>query len=130
MDIFESLKTHQFNIEDHNPSLKRWGIGFPHTEETKQHIREMKTGLKQSPETIKKRVDKMLGYKQSDWQKQRARETFEMAWLVTNPQGQSFNIVNLRKFAKENNLDQGNMVKVSQGILKQHKGWKCVKIGT
>jgi len=38
------------------------------------------------------------------------------------------NIVNLRKFCKDNGLDQGNMVKVSQGILKQHKGWKCVKV--
>ena len=129
-DIFESLKTMEFNINDHNPFLKRWGIGFPHTEETKQLIREMKTGIKQTPEHIKKRVDKMTGFKQTQHQKDRARETFECAWLVTNPQGQFFNIVNLRKFSKDNGLDQGNMVKVSQGILKQHKGWKCVKIGS
>jgi hypothetical protein len=129
IELFKS--THiPFDINEHNPSLRRWGVGFPHSEETKQAIREMKTGLKQTPEHIKKRVDKMTGFKQSQHQKDRARETFEMAWLVTNPEGHSFNIVNLHKFCRENGLDQGNMVKVSQGILKQHKGWKVVKLGS
>jgi ATP-dependent 26S proteasome regulatory subunit len=129
-DIFESLKTHNFNLEDHNPSLRRYGIGFPHTEETKQHISEMKTGLKQTTAHIQKRVEKMKGFKQSKHQKDRVRETFEMSWLVTNPKGESFNIVNLRKFCSDNGLDQGNMVKVSQGKIKQNKGWKCVKISS
>ena len=124
MDIFESLKTHQFNIHDHNPSLRRWGTGFPHTEETKQYLSEMKKGSKQSAEHIKKRVDNMVGFKQSDWQKSRAAEALSSAWLVTDPKGKTMNIVNLRKFCRENNLDQGNM---SRG---KYKGWKCVKIGT
>lgn len=128
MDIFDSLKTHTFNLQDHNPSLRRYGIGFPHTEETKQHIRELKTGLKQTPEHIQKRVDKMIGFKQSQYQKDRVRETMECAWIVINSQGQAFNIVNLRSFCRDNQLDQGNMVKVSKGILKQHKGWKCFKV--
>ena len=129
-DIFESLKFIEFNIKDHNPSLRRWGIGCPHTEESKKLISDAKKGLKQTPQHIQKRVDSMTGFKQSQHQKNTARETFECAWLVTNPQGQSFNIINLRKFCRENNLNQGNMVKVSTGILKQHKGWKCVKIGS
>lgn len=70
-----------------------------------------------------------VGWSQTNYQKQRARETFECSWVVTNPKGESFNIVNLRKYCKENNLDQGNMVKVSQGLAKQHKGWTCFKIG-
>ena len=129
-DIFESLKTMKFNINDHNPSLRRWGTGIPHTEESKKLISESKKGIKQTPEHIKNRVDKVKGFKQSQHQKDRTRETFESAWLITNPQGQTFNIVNLRSFCRTNNLDQGNMVKVSQGILKQHKGWKCLKIGS
>jgi hypothetical protein len=68
-------------------------------------------------------------FKQSEYQKDRSRESLERAWLVTNPQGQSFNIVNLRQFCMKTGLDQGNMVKVSQGKLKQHKGWMCIKIG-
>lgn len=127
-DIFESLKTMPFDIKEHNPSLRRHGIGFPHTEETKQLIREMKKGHKQSKETIQKRVDKMKGFKQSQHQKDRVRETFEAAWVVIPPNNEPINIVNLRKFCIENGLDQGNMVRVSQGILKQHKGWKCFKV--
>ena len=128
-DIFESLKTMPFDIKEHNPTTKWFGFSCKHTEESKKLISESKKGVKQTPEHIQKRVDKMKGFKQSEHQKDRARETFEMSWLVTNTKGQSFNIVNLRKFCKDNGLDQGNMVKVSQGILKQHKGWKCTKVG-
>jgi ATP-dependent 26S proteasome regulatory subunit len=117
-----------FDIKEHNPSLRRHGIGFPHTEETKQIISEMKKGLKQTTEHIQKRIAKMKGFKQSQYQKDRVRETLESSWVVTPPNGIPINIVNLRKFCKENGLDQGNMVKVSQGTLKQHKGWLCVKI--
>lgn len=113
-----------FDIQDHNPSLRKWGIGFPHTEETKQHIREMKTGLKQTVEHIQKRVSKTRGFKQSQYQKDRARESLECSWLVTDPQGQQFNIVNLRKFCRDNKLDQGNL---SRG---KYKGWKALKIGS
>ena len=129
-DIFDSLKTMEFNIDEHNPSLRRWGIGIPHTEESKKLISDSKKGIKQTPEHIQKRVNNMIGFKQSQYQKDRARESLESSWLITNKQGQTFNIVNLRSFCRENNLDQGNMVKVSQGILKQHKGWKCLKIGS
>jgi hypothetical protein len=129
-DIFESLKTMEFNIDEHNPSLRRWGTGIPHTEESKKLISDSKKGIKQTPEHIQKRVDKMTGFKQTQHQKNRARESLEGSWLITNQQGKTFNIVNLRSFCRENNLDQGNMVKVSQGILKQHKGWKCLKIGS
>jgi hypothetical protein len=124
MDIFNSLKTQPFNIQDHNPSLRKYGIGFPHTEETKQQISEMKTGLKQSPEHIQKRVSKVIGFKQSEHQKTIAAETLSTEWFVTNPKGESFKIKNLRKFCRENNLDQGNLSRGS------YKGWKATKIET
>ena len=57
----------EFNINDHNPSLRRWGIGFPHTEESKKSISESKKGIKQTPEHIQKRVNKMTGFKQSQY---------------------------------------------------------------
>jgi hypothetical protein len=127
-DIFKTLKDMPFDINEHNPSLRKHGIGFPHTEETKKLLSEMKKGQKQSKEHINNRVKSTIGFKQTEYQKERARETFSCTWLVTHPNGMSMNIVNLRKFCKENGLDQGNMVKVSQGILKQHKGWTCAKI--
>jgi hypothetical protein len=90
-------------------------------------MRQSKIGKK--PREYYVKIAKMkIGFKQSDYQKQKVRETFEASWVVTPPNGQSITIINLRKFCSKNGLDQGNMVKVSQGILKQHKGWTCCKI--
>jgi len=71
-----------------------------------------------------------IGFKQPESQKIAVAKALCRRWEITTPNGEIIIINNLHKFCKENNLDQGNMVKVSQGILKQHKGWKCVKIGT
>jgi len=130
MDIFDSLKTFEFNIQDHNPDTKYRWFRVTTTEETKKRISETKMGSKQTPEHIKNRVNSTIGFKQSKHQKEVVRKLFEKEWIVTNPEGESIRITNLHKFCKENGLDQGNMVKVSQGIIKQNKGWKCVKIGT
>jgi len=127
-DIFESLRTMEFNMEQIKKSSIIRFYEKTRSEETKKAISESKMGIKQSQEHINKRVESMRGFKQSQHQKNKARETLECIWTVTTPQGQKMNIVNLRKFCKDNGLDQGNMVKVSQGILKQHKGWKCVKV--
>lgn len=69
-----------------------------------------------------------FGMKQTDHQKRIAKETMQKEWIVINPEGQQFNIVNLRQFCLEYKLDQGNMVKVSQGKLGGYKKWKCIKL--
>jgi hypothetical protein len=114
----------------------------PKSEETKEKIRQYRLGKKQSEQSKQKISEKAKerwsngvydaqelamkrrGFKQSQHQKDRARETLECAWLITSPEGITINIVNLRKFCRENNLDQGNL---SRG---KHKGWKCLKIGS
>lgn len=101
-------------------------IGNSFSLETIEKMRQSKIGKR--PREYYVEIAKMkIGFKQSNYQKQRVRETFEREWIVITPKGQSTTIINLRKFCLENGLDQGNMVKVSQGILKQHKGWKCIK---
>ena len=128
IEILEDLKNFKFTFNpDNYEKVSRWGVEF-HTEETKQLISRLKMGTKHTPEHIEKVRLSRLGSKQTDYQKQRVAETFEAAWIVTNPEGKAFNIVNLRKFCRSNGLDQGNMVKVSKGILKQHKGWNCSKV--
>lgn len=127
-DIFESLKNFKYEFDKTQPGvIQKFHIKF-HTEETKKLISEMKKGHKQSAEHVEKVRLSRIGKKQTDYQKQRAKESLECSWLLTTPEGEQINIVNLRKFCLENGLDQGNMVKVSQGIIKQNKGWKCVKI--
>ena len=114
----------------------------PKSEETKEKIRQYRLGKfqsKDSKEKISQKAKerwsngvydvemlrlKRIGFKQTQHQKDRVRESLECAWLITSPEGIVMNIVNLRKFCRENNLDQGNM---SRG---KHKGWKCIKIGS
>jgi hypothetical protein len=102
-------------------------VGNCFSTETIKKMSESKKG-KRPREYYVEIAKKNVGRKQTDYQKQRARETMESAWVVTSPNGVSMNIVNLTKFCRENNLDQGNMVKVSKGIIKKHKGWTCYKV--
>ena len=69
-----------------------------------------------------------IGFKQPQSQKDKVSNFLSKQWSIITPCGVIINITNLNKFCKDNNLDQGNMVKVSQGKLKQHKGYGCKKI--
>lgn len=129
MDIFDSLKTMKFDINDHGPTLKNWGIGLTHTEETKKNLSEIqKERWKQGKYDAEKLRLSRIGFKQPESQKKKVSEKLSSEWIIINPKGETIKIKNLTKFCKENNLDQGNMVKVSKGIIKQNKGWKCVKL--
>ena len=129
-EILESLRNFKFVFDKNDKSVVQRFYVKKHTEESKKLISEMKKGYKQSSEHIEKVRQSRIGKHQTEYQKQRAKESLECAWLLTTPEGKQINIVNLRQFCKENGLDQGNMVKVSQGIIKQNKGWKCIKIGS
>lgn len=131
MDIFDSLKTMPFDINNHNPSLKLWGIGLPHMEETKKNLSEIqKERWKQGKYDAEKLRLSRIGFKQPNSQKEKVAEKLSAEWLITNPKGETVKIKNLQKFCRENNLDQGNMIKVSKGRIKQNKGWTCSKIET
>lgn len=95
--------------------------GSHHTEETKRKISEAKRGVKLSEDHKAKIIG--WGREQPDSQKQKVAEALSMKWIVTDPDGNTFEVVNLSKFAKDHGLDQGNLVKVAQGKLKQSKGY-------
>lgn len=119
----------EFFIRDYN-THHRFGQGYNMTyggEGTKGIVRTEKTlklmsdaqkGKKKSSETLKKLHISMLGY----------GDKISSEWIITDPNGNTFKIKNLNKFCREYNLDQGNMVKVSQGKIKHCKGYKCNKI--
>jgi group I intron endonuclease len=75
------------------------------TPEEKEHLRQINLGRKQSVETVLKR---------------------SKSYIVTDPFGQKQNVINLTKFCKENNLNQGAMAAIARGKAKQHKGWSCL----
>jgi predicted GIY-YIG superfamily endonuclease len=43
--------------------------------------------------------------------------------IIKSPEGILFNISNIRKFARDNNLHQSHLGNVLRGIVKSHKGW-------
>jgi hypothetical protein len=102
-------------------------IGNTFSEETIKKMSDSKKG-KKPKEFYVEIAKKRIGSKQTEYQKNCVRKLLECEWIVTDPKGNTTNIINLRKFCLENNLDQGNMVKVSKGVLKKHKGWTCFKV--
>jgi hypothetical protein len=52
-------------------------------------------------------------------------KTHSKNWLLISPDGIKFNITNLNKFCKLNNLNQSNMNQVALGKRKHHKRWTC-----
>ena len=96
--------------------------------QTKEAIRKMamtKKGSKLTEEHKKKIGLSRLGQKQPQSQKDKVREAVSKEYIITTPQGRTFAIKNLLDFARKNNLDQGNLVKVAQHKLKTHKGFKA-----
>jgi hypothetical protein len=119
----QSIANSKPKSEETKKKMSEWQIGRKLSEE---HRDSISTSQKQRWLDGKYDVEKLrlsrIGFKQPESQKERVREALSAAWLVTNPEGQQFNIVNLTKFCRENGLDQGNL---SRG---KHKGWKASKI--
>jgi hypothetical protein len=55
-------------------------------------------------------------------------EKISKEWVVMSPNGEEFNIINLQKFCRENNLTPSNMNQVSNKLNLHHKGWQCRKV--
>ena len=63
-----------------------------------------------------------IGFKQPQSQKDGVSKKLAKNWSITSPDGNTIIINNLRKFCRENGLDQGNM------SANRCKGWKCIKL--
>jgi hypothetical protein len=96
--------------------------GKTHSEESKRKMSESRMG----------KLNPNFGKSHSDETKQKMRESkkgkLEKLWKIINPNGEEFIIFGLRQFCRKTGLDQGNMINVSRGKSKHHKGWKCVRL--
>lgn len=70
----------------------------------------------------------MLGRKQTDNQKKVVSEKLSKRWKIILPNKEEIEITNLRQYCIENKLDQGNMMAVAAGRLKQYKKYLCVRL--
>ena len=102
--------------------------GHIQTDEHKEKNRQAHLGKTRSKEAVEKTRLANLGKVQTDFQKQRAREANSKTWKVITPDGNEEIITNLRQYCLERNLNPGNMMHVSRGRQKQHKGYKVFKI--
>ena len=128
-----------------------WNKGIPQNEETKKKISlGVKKTFKENPEIMLKKSEKLkeswargdfdnrpkpttetierirqsnIGKKQTEYQKQRVRETKSKIWKVTSPDGETQIIKSLNNFCKDKKVDSGNLSKYGHS-----KGWKAERI--
>ena len=99
----------------HTPEIK---------EKARQRTKEVNTGRKLTPEHREKIRLAGIGRPQTEYQKKTVAEKLSKEYIITCAKGEIYEVKNLRKWAIEKSLDQGNLTKVAQGKLRQHKGYK------
>lgn len=156
------IEREQFYIDTLNPyyNIARIAgstLGYRHTEETKDIIRQKRSSQVFSDETRAKFRSKTvpidvrekislssIGRVASEESKEKMRksktgtrhtyDTIEkikssksMKYTVTSPIGDIIETDRLKQFCKERNLTYQIMSGVANGIYPHHKGWKCAK---
>lgn len=106
----------------HGEKVSAFRKTFKYSEESKKKMSDAKKGKPLSVEHVEKLRQTRIGKKQPDSQKQKVSEKLSKKYILTTPKGETIEVTNLRKFCRENSLDQGNMHK------NQIKGWHCQKV--
>lgn len=114
---------------------RAWNKGIPQTQEVKDKLSKSQKGrpawnkgIHRTQETRDKISKYLEGKPRIQEDKDKIAKSLSKNWVVIDPMGKEYNITNLRKFCRENNLHSGAMVEVSKGKCSQHKGWQCKKL--
>jgi hypothetical protein len=107
--------------EGFGEKIRQANLGKKHSLESIAKMSQIKKG-KYDSEYYRKIALMKKDFKQSETQKIKASQKLSAKWQLTNPDGVTFEIINLRKYCIENKLDQGNM---SRNLV---RGWSCKKI--
>lgn len=82
-----------------------------------------------SEEDKKERIDRLVksntGRKQTDYQKERARESNQKCWIITKPDGTTIPVTNLRSFCEKEGLGSNGQSNLTRG---KYKGYKAQKV--
>ena len=94
------------------------------------YLKGLKTRvIERSAESLLKQSESMKEYliehPQSEEKKRRIAATLSKKWVVVDPNGEEETVVNLKRFARAHNLDNGALAAVADGKRKHHKGWSC-----
>jgi len=111
--------------------------------ESREKMRSMKLEHGRNPETRKKMADSQIRYgnqpnvremrslKGKDFyannpeRREILAEFASKEYILTAPNGEVYEIRNLKKFCQEHNLTARTMHRVMQGLQSNHKGWAC-----
>ena len=101
------------------------GEGIRRMTPEKYYTRFTKESKRKMSASRKGKIPWNKGVPNYESQKQKISNTLSKEWIIIYPDGKEMLIRNLTKFCNENNLFQSNMIKVSQGKQKHHKGFTC-----
>lgn len=96
------------------------------TDEERKRMSETRKGRKHTLEAIQKMVDANIGKPKTLEHRQKMSAARAHIWTFRSPEDKLVEIVNLRAFCRENNLDQSAMHNIAKcnGKNKNYKGWK------
>ena len=121
-DLIKSIQS--FDYEDTPDTFKHelFEEGEPMDEKQRQSISVGRKGQPCTDSAKEKHRQARLGWIHTDLVKNKISKSMsKLSYLITTPNNKKIITNNLRQFAKKNGLDQGNLTKVAQGKLKQHK---------
>ncbi|QIN96866.1 hypothetical protein [Synechococcus phage S-N03] len=103
--------------------------GMRHSRKTKELIRRITTGVKQSQETVNKRVSKNKGQKRTEETKSKisSSSSGKVNYTFMSPSGIIYKCTTLKTFAEEHGLCRKNLCAVAKGHHKHHKGWTLIQ---
>lgn len=110
----------------HNMSLAQKGRIV--SAETREKMRVIFTGRVLGPRSSKNRANisaGLTGVPKTPEHIEKMAAAKRKAYILTTPENCEIQIVGLRRFCRDHNLDESALIKVAQGKQSTHKGWKC-----
>ena len=109
------------------------GDGFcgPRSEKTKQKMRDSWKHRAPKKPHSEETKQKMMGKRSGNYDKPKSDKWIESRskqWLITFPDGHTEEVLNLSRFAKEHNLNVGNLHSTSTGRQKSSKGFSIISV--
>lgn len=118
--------------------LRTSHIGKKLSDDALRKLSEATKGRKHRPESIEKMRLAKRGHTVSDEARAKisasktghtyAPEVYAgrmKSLIVTSPDGIKYEVVGVKQFCKEHNLDTSSLMRVAQGNYSHHKGWKA-----
>jgi len=92
--------------------------------ETRDKISKSLTGIKRTTETRNK-ISKNNCNNDPKVREKKANSLSKLNYIITDPNGKTYNVKNLSAFCLEHGLLRASMREIYTGRYKQHKGWHC-----